>query len=429
MGQPNMINFLDKLIKKTNNSGYVAKNIKDLSKDTPVKKIFEAINSFSLNSEIRYVGGCIRKIIKKELVDDIDLATNLTPQQVCESLKNNNINYYETGIEHGTITAVIDDYKFEITSLREDVKTDGRHAEVTFSTDWKKDASRRDFTINSIYSDIEGNLFDPFNGKEDLENGFVQFIGNPEQRIKEDYLRILRYLRFYLGYSKHKHDFKTSRYIKKNITGISNLSKERLLDELKKYVKSNVLIKLSKDKLSVELFEIIFPQIKKIKLFSSLNTFAKSKLQEANFIFILSLLIVDGSDNAEYFIYKFNISKKDQKRLKIIDKFYNEKITATSFSEKNLNKLLHFSGKEAVIDVLSYRIFFLKKVDNKLLNLIDLFKSKVLPTIPISAKVLMEKYGVPEGKTLGNKLKMIEKEWVNNNLQLSEKQINEIMNS
>ena len=166
-----MINFLDKIIKRTDNLDYVAKRIKSLSKDTPVKKIFNSINNFSFTSEIRYVGGCIRKIIKKEQVEDIDLATNLNPKQVCEALKNNNINYYETGIKHGTITAVIDGYVFEITSLREDLETDGRHANVKFSTDWKKDASRRDLTINAIYSDIMGNLFDPFNGKEDLNNG------------------------------------------------------------------------------------------------------------------------------------------------------------------------------------------------------------------------------------------------------------------
>ena len=99
---------------------------------------------------------------------------------------------------------LIDDNKFEITSLREDILTDGRHAKVKFSKDWKKDASRRDFTINSIYSDREGNLFDPFNGKKDLEKGFVNFIGDPDKRIKEDYLRILRYLRFFLNYSKQK---------------------------------------------------------------------------------------------------------------------------------------------------------------------------------------------------------------------------------
>jgi poly(A) polymerase len=423
-----MIKFLNKFLTRSNNLDYIVQGFKELLKHTPVKKIFNSINQFSSNSEIRYVGGCVRKIILKEKVDDIDLATNLNPQQVCKALHNNNISFYETGIKHGTITAVIDDYRFEITSLREDIDTDGRHAEVKFSTDWKKDASRRDFTINSIYSDAEGNLFDPFNGKKDLENGVVKFIGNTEQRIKEDYLRIIRYLRFFLIYSNYKHDPQTLKEIKKNLDGIHNLSKERLLDELKKYIKSNLLTKLSKDKLSVELFENIFPQIKKIKLFSNPNTFAKAKIQEANFIFLLSLLIVDGSDNTEYFIYKFNISKKDQKRLKMVDKFYKEKITATSFSEKNLNKLFYFNGKEAVIDILSHELFCLKKVDKRLLNFINLFKSKVLPTMPVSAKILMEKYNIPEGKTLGNKLKIAEEEWVNNNFKLSQKQISKIIN-
>ena len=423
-----MIKFLDKLLGRTNNLDYIAIGFRDLLTHTPTKKIFDSINKFSSNSEIRFVGGCVRKIIQKENVDDIDLATNLNPKQVCEALKNSNIKFYETGIEHGTITAVIDDYKYEITSLREDIETDGRHAEVKFSTDWKKDASRRDFTINSIYSDVEGNLFDPFNGKKDLDTGVVKFIGNPELRIKEDYLRILRYLRFFLNYSNQKHDPKTIKIIKKNLNGVSNLSKERLLDELKKYIKSQVLTKLSKDKFSIELLEIIFPNIKKIKLFSSPNSFAIAKLQEANFIFLLSLLIIDGSDNTDYFIYKFNISKKNQRRLKIIDKFYNEKITATSFSEKKLNKFFYIHGKQAVLDVLSYRLFCLKKIDKKLLNFINIFKSKVLPTMPVGAKVLMEKYDIPEGKVLGSKLKMIEEEWVNNNFQLSESQINKIIN-
>jgi poly(A) polymerase len=423
-----MMKFLNKFLNRVNNLDYVAKGFKDLLNNTPAKQIFDAINKYSSNSEIRYVGGCVRKIIRKENIDDIDLATNLSPQQVCEALKNDNLSFYETGIEHGTITAVIDEHRFEITSLREDVKTDGRHAMVKFSTDWKKDALRRDFTINAIYCDMEGNLFDPFNGKKDLENGLVKFIGNPEQRIKEDYLRILRYVRFFLNYSNHKHDPNTLRIIKKNLYGISNLSKERLLDELKKYVKSHILTKLSKDKFSVELFEIIFPQIKKIKIFSNPNFFAKTKLQEANFIFLLSLLIIDGSDNTDYFIFKFNISKKDQKRLKIIDNFYKQKITTTSFSEKNLNKFFYFHGKEAVIDVLSFRLFSLKKVDKSLLNFIDIFKSKILPTMPVGAKLLMEKYHIPEGKTLGNKLKLIEEEWVNNNFQLTEKQINKIIN-
>ena len=361
-----MINFLNKIIKTTKNLNYVSKEIVNLSKNTPVKKIFNSINNFSTNSEIRYVGGCIREIIKREKVNDIDLATNINPHQVCEALKKNNINFFETGIEHGTVTAVIDNYNFEITTLREDLASDGRHAYVKFSTDWKKDAERRDFTINAIYSDIDGNLFDPFNGKEDLEKGIVKFIGEPELRIKEDYLRILRYLRFYLSYSNHKHDLRISKMIKKNIIGISKLSKERLLDELKKFFKSNILIKLSKDQFSLELFEIIFPQLKNFEIFSNPNVFAKTKIQEADPIFLLSILVIDGTDNVDYFLYKFNISKKDKKRLKNIDDFYKDKISSKNFSEKNLNKIFYYKGRQSLIDILSFWIFKSKKIDKKI---------------------------------------------------------------
>ena len=142
---------------------------------------------------------------------------------------------------------------------------------------------------------------------------------------------------------------------------------------------------------------------------------------------MLSVLIIDGSDNAEYFIYKFNISKKDQKRLKAIDNFYKDKITVNSFSEKNLNKIFFYHGRQCVLDILSYRLFTSKKVDKNLLKLTDQFKTKILPSIPIGAKVLMEKYGIPEGRNLGKKLKVIEEEWLNSNFQLTEKQIKKII--
>ena len=326
-----MKSFLDTIFFRSNNLDYVSQNIKDLTKNTPANKIFDAINSFSSDSEIRYVGGCVRKIINKEKVDDIDLATNLDPQKVCEALKENKINYYKTGIEHGTITAIIDEYKFEITTLREDISTDGRHAKVQFSKDWKEDASRRDFTINSIYSDREGNLFDPFDGRKDLENGLVKFIGNSDIRIKEDYLRILRYLRFFTNYSKHPHNLELIRKLKMNIGGISKLSKERLFDELKKISQLENLEKIAKNKISLELLQIIFPELKNIIIFSKLNSYKRSILEENDFIFMLSLMIIDDSDNTDYFFYKFNISKKDQKRIKIINHFYQEKISSKTF--------------------------------------------------------------------------------------------------
>ena len=421
-----MRNFFDKFFFRSNNLDYISENIKKLTKKTPSKKIFNAISSYSPNSELRYVGGCIRKIINKEKVDDIDLATNLEPKKVCEALKKKNIKYFESGIEHGTITAIEDEYKFEITTLRKDILTDGRHAKVEFSSDWKADALRRDFTINAIYSDENGNLFDPFNGKKDLEQGIVIFIGDTNQRIQEDYLRILRYLRFFFDYSKQPHNLDVIRALKINIGGVSKLSKERLLDELKKIVTIDRLEKLLRDKLSLEIILIIFPELKKIKNFLKLDKAKKDLLKEKDFIFLISLMIIDESDNADYFLYKYKISKKDQKRIKIIDNFYKERINTKTFTKNNMDRIFYYQGKQAVIDILTYKIFKSKKIEEGLNELVIYYENTEIPTMPISGDFLIKKYEVAEGKKLGEKLKLIETKWVNNNFKISEQQVEDI---
>ena len=424
-----MKSLLDKLFLRSNNLNIVSNNLKQISLDTPVSKIFFAINSYSSLSEVRYVGGCVRKAIKGEKIDDIDLATNLEPKEVCEALKKKQINYYETGIKHGTITALIDDHKFEITSLREDVSTDGRHAQVKFSKDWKKDASRRDFTINAIYSDIEGNIFDPHNGKDDLEKGVINFIGNPEIRVQEDYLRILRYVRFFVSYSKQQHNHEIVKSLRKNFNGISKLSKERLIDELKKILEKKILRKLSKDKFCLEILELTFPQLRYFDVFLKLNPYAERVFKDIDFIFIVSLLIIDQTDNAEYFLYKFNISKKNQKRIKNIYYFYKDKITFKTFSESNLNRVFYYQGKETVIDIINFKIFKSKKLDYRLIELSKSYNDKTAPTMPIKADILMKKYKILEGKNLGDKLKMIEEAWVKNNFKISNQQVENIINN
>jgi tRNA nucleotidyltransferase/poly(A) polymerase len=424
-----MNNLIDKFFFRSQNLNYINLSFRNIRKENKVERIFNAISSFSSNSEIRYVGGCVRKIINKEKVDDIDLAVNLTPLEVCEALKKKDIKYYESGIEHGTITALINNTKFEITSLRKDVDTDGRHAKVEFSDNWKEDASRRDFTINSIYADIKGNLFDPFNGKKDLEKGKIDFIGNAETRIKEDYLRILRYVRFFLNYSKNKHDPQTIKIIKRNLSGFSKISSERLLDEFKKLLRSENFLKISKDKYCLEIINLVFPQFKNISIFNNLNNFAKNNFYKVDFIFLLSLIIIDGTDNVDYFIYKFNLSKKDQKRVLFLNNFNSKKITSKTFSEKNLNNIFYFNGREALIDIIYFKIFKSNKVDGKFLKMIKNFKDKEIPIMPIKADILMEKYNIPEGKELGNKIKMIEKIWTDNNFKISDKEVQKIINN
>jgi poly(A) polymerase len=151
---------------------------------------------------VRFVGGCVRDAVVNRPVRDIDIATPDPPQRVLALLDDAGIRAIPTGLAHGTVTAVIGDAKFEITTLRLDVATDGRHAQVRFTDDWIADAARRDFTINALSADLYGRIYDPFDGLADLGAGRVRFIGDPAQRIAEDGLRILRFFRFHAFYGR-----------------------------------------------------------------------------------------------------------------------------------------------------------------------------------------------------------------------------------
>ena len=201
------------------------------------------------------------------------------------------------------------------------------------------------------------------------------------------------------------------------------------MDELKKIININTLENLVKDKSSLDLFLIIFPELKNIKIFSKLNKTIEELLKKKDFIFMLSLMIVDDSDNADYFLFKYNISKKDQKRIKIIDNFFKEKINLKTFTENNTNKIYYYYGKEVTFDILFYKMIKSKKIDNSLKELINYYENIKPPVMPVNADLLIKKYQIPEGKQLGEKLKMIEKEWVKNNFKISDQQINSIVYS
>ena len=395
----------------------------EITKTTRISDLFKVISNYNVLSEIRYVGGCVRKIINNEKFDDIDLATNLKPEQVKECLKNNNIDFFETGIEHGTITAHIGEKNFEITSLRKDVSTDGRRAVVEFTNEWAEDALRRDFTINSIYADKEGNLFDPNDGVKDLKNGKIKFIGDPEKRVKEDYLRILRYVRFFLNYSKQEHQLIVKKIIKQNISGIVKLSKERLIDELKKLVISNGFINIGDDEFCKEIVLLIFPQVKNIDIFKKLNKNYKSEILKKDFIFLLSLLIIDETDNSEFFLYKFNMSNESKKRINFLKEIYDKSNDKDIFSKNNLQKIFYFQGKSYLLDVIDFQLFRSNKKSNKLIELKKHFEKLEKPMFPIKAKIIMEKYNLKEGKELGQKLKYLENLWLENSFSISEKEV------
>ena len=400
----------------------------DLKNNKGVYKIFGAINNYNETSEIRYVGGCVRKILNDEKTDDIDLATNLTPDQVKQCLDKNQIKFFETGIEHGTITAVIDDQNFEITTLRKDVKTDGRHAVVEYTTNWKEDSLRRDFSINSIYSDLDGNLYDPNSGHKDLNVGIIKFIGDPETRIKEDYLRIIRYLRFYTEYSKIDHEINIIKIIKKNIEGLGKISKERQFNELKKILKLDNFLKLFKNKTSCELFSLIFPQLKNFKKLSKLSKPQEKILKNKSLYFVISFLVIDETDNSDYFVYKYNLPNELKDKINFLKNNSLNKDSNKIFNKKDLQKIFYYEGKSSTIDLIDFNLLYFKQ-SKKLSELKTYFEKLDKPEFPIKAQLLINDYGLKEGRELGQKLKNLEMKWIENNFNLSKKDMEKVLSN
>ncbi|MDA9709096.1 CCA tRNA nucleotidyltransferase [Candidatus Pelagibacter sp.] len=424
-----MKKFLLKFIKQKNINLNTNLKFENLKKKYEIKKIFNIFSNDLNNCQIRFIGGCVRKALSNENVDDIDLAVDLTPEEVKIVLKNNNIKFFETGIEHGTITAKINNEKFEITSLRRDIKSYGRHADVEFTKKWYEDAARRDFSINCIYADLEGNLYDPFEGKKDLKNGKIKFIGNAENRIREDYLRVLRYMRFFLDYSSLPHDLDIQKKILKNISGINKISKERLLSELEKIFRSKNIFKINDDEFLKKILNLVFPELKNIHLLEKLNDQALEILQSKDFLFWLSILIIDETDNTEYFLYKYKLSNNDKKRIKFIYQNYPNLSDNNFFSEKNFYKLVYYNDKSLVIDLIDFKICVSKKDITKMIKLKNSIIETNKPIFPIKAKNLIKEYNLKEGKELGTKLKKIEDMWVQNNFKITNQEVNRIINN
>lgn len=197
-----------------------------------VKRVFAALEAAGGAGCVRFVGGCVRDVIMGRVAGDIDLCTQLLPDETEAALEAAGIRHVPTGKAHGTISAIVEGVPYEITSLREDVETDGRRAVVSFTDDWGKDALRRDFYINALYADIRGQVYDPTGqGLKDAAAGRVRFIGDSETRIREDYLRILRFFRFTAGYG-HGFDAASLAACVALKAGIDHLSGERIAQEL-----------------------------------------------------------------------------------------------------------------------------------------------------------------------------------------------------
>ena len=372
----------------------------------------------------RFVGGCVRKYLTNNEIDDIDIATILTSEEIIEKFKDTSFKVIETGVKHGTVTLISEKLKLEITTLRKDVETDGRHAEVEYIDNWKLDSERRDFTINAIYLDINGKIFDPQMGLVDLKNNNVKFIGDPQKRIEEDYLRIIRFIRFKIMYDT-KVETTTNNAIKQNLDGIKKISKERILIELYKILDLKNFLNINKSVYLREIFTLIFPEFENLKRLNRLLEIHYHT--KVNRDLMLAALLIDEKNNHEYFGHKYNVSNNIKDQLNLTAKNLKIMKNNKSFFNQDLEKNIYLNDKNHLItlNILNY-------VMNSKLNLRDFFKTfkKILKSkvhqFPINGQYLISN-GMQQGTQIGKVLKKIEDDWFNNNFKISKDQVKEII--
>lgn len=306
--------------------------------DFPYNKDLLKLNSiFNANGadNLRIVGGAVRNFLLNKAISDFDLSCIFSPDKVGQILKENDIKYISIGAKFGTITAIIRGKPYEITSAREDIQTDGRHAVVKYTNDFKVDAGRRDFTFNALYLDFNNNLYDYFDGISDLQKGIVRFIGNPELRIKEDYLRILRFFRFYCYYGTvlDNESLKFSIMYKDKL---ATLSGERIKAEMFKILLADYPIQTLKIMEKNGILQLITNldefNFEKLEILYSLKQFLS---EEINSELVLSLLL-NKIDDLNILSNRWKLSKKEFNKILYLIKYKNGGV----FSQKDIKKIL-----------------------------------------------------------------------------------------
>ena len=412
---------MEKLSKNTTLFNKIKKIFFPFYKSKDIKKLFYVLEKGKekKNQVAMFVGGCVRKFLTDENIDDIDIASIFTPEEIKEKFKNSEFKVIDTGIEHGSVTVVINASKFEITTLRKDIKTDGRHAEVLFTDDWHQDSERRDFTINAIYMDRKGKIYDPQNGRDDLKKKKVKFIGEPTLRIEEDYLRIIRFIRFSVHYNCKQSDPKIIESIKLNLNGIKNISKERILGELYKIFELKNINNILENKDIKDIFSVIFPEFKYLDRIDNFSYLLKANIIAQAPETIFAILLIDEKDNFEYFCHKYKVSNKLKKDLSYIAKNYMEFKDNKNYLKKYLKKNIYKFGKTNIKKLITFiycaENFFSVNMLNKTIS--DVKKIEI-PNFPFNGKYVMNQ-GLEDGKKIGFALKELEKEWIKSNFNLN----------
>ena len=384
--------------------------------DPDVVRVMQALLA-GAGVEARYVGGAVRDTVRGAMQYgvkvDVDIATTATPEKVIELLNAAGLKAVPTGIDHGTVTAVSNHRPVEITTLRHDVNTDGRRAEVAYTTDWAADAARRDFTMNAIYADMDGTLFDPLgSGVSDAKAGLVRFAGDPGARIQEDYLRILRFFRFYAWCGKGEMDRDGLQACARHVAGLAKLSPERIAKELLKLISASNPMPALRQMAASGILTAVLPEASNLERLNALIEIDAMTFFEVDPILRLGALLPDDGAVAAAVAARLRLSNAQRDRLVAM-------LSATLrvfcyMSVREMRRTAYRMTPKVMRDVAMLRwAGDVKRNHNAvqwraLLPMIDSWKPPVLPLDGHHAKLA----GVPDGPQIGAVLREVEEWWI-----------------
>ncbi|MBS0274748.1 MAG: CCA tRNA nucleotidyltransferase [Proteobacteria bacterium] len=361
--------------------------------------------------EARFVGGVVRNALMGREVSDTDIATPLTPDEVTKKLEAANLKAVPTGIEHGTVTAISNGRPYEVTTLRRDVSTDGRHAVVAFTKVWAEDAQRRDFTMNALYADASGEVFDFVGGVSDLKAGKVRFVGDPTTRIREDFLRILRLFRFHAWYGKGEIDKAALQACAAEKAGLKQLSGERAAKEMLKLLTAEDPVPVLRSMAASGILTEVLPGELNIARLERLVTIDGANFFRPDAILRLAALLPDRAAAAHEIADRWKLSNADRDRL--ADIAGNTDKIVSYLSIKEVRKLLYKLDTARFKDRVSLKWAEDPKEANfvqwrALLAMADAWQR---PKFPLDGGNVMAA-GVPQGPLIGKILGEVEEWWI-----------------
>jgi len=365
------------------------------------------------DGQVRFVGGCVRDSFLGRPVGEIDLCTDLEPPAVQTALDQAAIRSIPTGIDHGTVTAVVADDSIEVTSLRRDVETDGRRAVVSFTKDFREDSLRRDFTINALYADRSGAVSDFHNGLSDIAAGRLRFIGNAEERIREDYLRILRFYRFHAQLDFPLTDNADRAACRNLREGLTSLSAERVTMELRKLLSAADPTPILDAMISDGALEAWLPEVTQTDVVSRLIG-----VEESPDVILRLAALVAGTNDREQIPARLKLSNTERDRFLAIGKPTEAPATA-----QDTRKIVYTLGNDVSLDI---ALLGIANGTEDWSSLAETARAWRSPTLPIQGQDVVEA-GISPGPEVGKTLRQVETRWIESDFSLPRSALLEIV--